>query len=153
MGGGRAFSQGKAQVTWLKWLGKRDKEGADCCRGAGLAQCPGQVSSCCRTGSVGAREEVGAAPARCHVRHASHRFPSQTQLVLAWGIEDLHRKGTALHPRWSREASAPKALLSEAGSTGDPCSAALGSRQALLFLLQDPACHPAGQLASTAGRR
>lgn len=43
------FPQGKSQATQFKWLGKRDREGEDGCRGAGLALCPGQ-------GSVGTGE-------------------------------------------------------------------------------------------------
>lgn len=59
-----AFSQGKAQATRLKWLGKRDREGEDGCRGAGLALCPAR-------GSVGAREGWELPKATSHTPHTA----------------------------------------------------------------------------------
>lgn len=62
------FSQGKSQTTLLKWLGKRDKEGEDGCRGAGLAPCLGW-------GSVGTGEGWELPRATSHTPHTAHTAP------------------------------------------------------------------------------
>lgn len=60
--GGFFFPRGNPQATLLKWLGKRDKEGEDGCRGAGLAPRLGW-------GSVGTGEGWELPRATSHTPH------------------------------------------------------------------------------------
>lgn len=69
------FSQGKSQATQLKWLGKRDKEGEDGCRGAGLAPRPGW-------GSVGTGKGWELPRATSHSSQSSHCSPGWAGLEL-----------------------------------------------------------------------